>query len=82
MPDEKTPETAPDGASAEAETAGAETAGEKTSLDDDTRRKFEEALSRKHGATAAAKGHRTAGNVHMPDGNAKTQRMFRRKSGG
>lgn len=50
--------------------------------DDETRRKFQEALSRKHGATAAAAGHRTTGNVHLPEGNTKRQRVFRRKSGG
>ena len=50
--------------------------------DDETRRKFQEALSRKHGASAAAAGHRTSGNVHLPEGNTKRQRVFRRKSGG
>lgn len=50
--------------------------------DEETKRKFQEALARKQGEAHGAAGHRAAGSVAVPAGNTKHQRMFRRKSGG
>ena len=51
----------------------------------DLKRKFREALARKHGAQADAAenaGHANASKVRSAHGPAASQRSFRRKSGG
>jgi hypothetical protein len=62
------------------------TASEKSSGDhaapDDVKRKFREALERKTGKTATPEGEAREAVVHAHTGPAKTQRQFRRKSGG
>jgi hypothetical protein len=61
------------------------TTGGSTDDVDDVKRKFREALERKHGnrsgaaAAAETEGHQ---KVHDAHGPAHTQRQFRRKSGG
>jgi hypothetical protein len=49
---------------------------------DDLKRKFREALERKHSAHASAEGARDTGKVHGSHGPAVSRRSFRRKSGG
>jgi uncharacterized phage protein gp47/JayE len=51
--------------------------------EDDLRRKFREALDRKnHASHASAAEAESTGKAVAGHTNAKTQRMFRRKSGG
>jgi hypothetical protein len=72
MTDEKPTEDAPTDTPAEAADG------------DDQRRKFREALDRKSGRSddpAAAEGRGTS-KIHGAHGPAKSQRTFRRKSGG
>ena len=52
---------------------------------DEVRRRFKEALERKHGGPAgssAEDGARKGPSLHSSTGPAKQQRTFRRKSGG
>jgi hypothetical protein len=51
---------------------------------EDLRKKFREALDSKqgHGAVGGKKGGDPSGQPHHASGPAKTQRSFRRKSGG
>jgi hypothetical protein len=49
---------------------------------DELKRKFREALDRKHGAHASAEGAHDTGKVHGSHGPAVSRRSFRRKSGG
>jgi Family of unknown function (DUF5302) len=51
---------------------------------DEVKRKFREALDRKHSAhgSANAEGAKDTGKVHGSHGPAATRRSFRRKSGG
>jgi Family of unknown function (DUF5302) len=51
---------------------------------DEMKRKFREALDRKHGAhaTGNAEGTQETGKVHGSHGPAASRRSFRRKSGG
>ena len=48
---------------------------------DDVKRKFREALERKRGNHASAKGADNTGKVHGSHGPAASRRSFRRKSG-
>ena len=66
--------------SAEAADAAAEEASAKPDLDE-TKRKFREALERKRGNHASAKGADNTGKVHGSHGPATSRRSFRRKSG-
>jgi hypothetical protein len=51
--------------------------------EDETRRRFREALDRKKAkGDAARRGHLSAGQGVGPASNDKSQRQFRRKSGG
>jgi len=49
---------------------------------DELKRKFREALDRKHSAHASAEGAHDTGKVHGSHGPAVSRRSFRRKSGG
>lgn len=50
---------------------------------DDLKRKYREAMARKHGSTGASqKGHGDSGNAGPHSSGGPTQRMFRRKAGG
>jgi hypothetical protein len=49
---------------------------------DDMKRKFREALERKHSAHASAEGAQDTGKVRGTRGPAVSRRSFRRKSGG
>ena len=60
--------------------AAAEEASAKPDLDE-TKRKFREALERKRGNHASAKGADNTGKVHGSHGPATSRRSFRRKSG-
>jgi hypothetical protein len=50
--------------------------------DDDTRKRFEEALARKRDKSGAASNPHDPGRTVVPHSNDKRQRTFRRKSGG
>ena len=60
--------------------AAAEEVSAKPDLDE-TKRKFREALERKRGNHASAKGADNTGKVHGSHGPATSRRSFRRKSG-
>ena len=77
-------EAAPaDAVPAEAVPAGPEAATTNTEPDlDDLKRKFREALERKHDAHASAESAKDTGRVHGAHGPAVSRRSFRRKSGG
>jgi hypothetical protein len=49
---------------------------------DELKRKFREALDRKHATHASAEGAQDTGKVHGSHGPAVSRRSFRRKSGG
>jgi hypothetical protein len=49
---------------------------------DELKRKFREALDRKHGTHASAEGAQDTGKVHGSHGPPVSRRSFRRKSGG
>jgi Family of unknown function (DUF5302) len=49
---------------------------------DEVKRKFREALDRKHSTHATAEGAPDTGKVHGSHGPAASRRSFRRKSGG
>ena len=49
---------------------------------EELKRKFREALDRKHSAHASAQGADDTGKVHGSHGPAVSRRSFRRKSGG
>jgi len=49
---------------------------------DEMKRKFREALERKHSTHARAEGADHTGKVHGAHGPAASRRSFRRKSGG
>ena len=70
----------PESAAPQAADAAAEEASAKPDLDE-TKRKFREALERKHGNHASAKGADNTGKVHGSHGPAASRRSFRRKSG-
>ena len=72
--------TAPESAAPQAADAAAEEASAKHDLDE-TKRKFREALERKRGNHASAKGADNTGKVHGSHGPATSRRSFRRKSG-
>jgi len=72
--------TAQESAAPQAADAAAEEASAKPDLDE-TKRKFREALERKHGNHASAKGADNTGKVHGSHGPATSRRSFRRKSG-
>lgn len=75
---EATQETA-----AEPEETAEAAAGEHAKPDlDETKRKFREALERKHGTHASAEAVDHTGKVHGSHGPAASRRSFRRKSGG
>jgi len=67
---------------------GKETETDHDGPDDDVRRKFREALDRKHGQhpdsadVAEAADGKGSSKVHGAHGPARNQRSFRRKSGG
>jgi hypothetical protein len=73
---------APEEAAATAETADAADETAKPDLDE-TKRKFREALERKHQAhtEGQGKGGRDDGKIHGAHGPAASRRNFRRKSG-
>jgi Family of unknown function (DUF5302) len=48
---------------------------------DDLRRKFQEALARKHAQAGGPHGQAAGGRGVGPSAGGKTQRQFRRKSG-
>jgi len=52
------------------------------SAEDETRRRFEEALARKRGRTGSGGNPHDPGRSVVPQSNTKRQRTFRRKSGG
>jgi hypothetical protein len=62
----------------------ADSAPEREGSEEETKRKFREALERKHAkqANANARGREDAGKVHGAHGPARHRRNFRRKSGG
>ena len=72
--------SAPESAVPQAADAAAEEASAKPDLDE-TKRKFREALERKRGNHASAKGADNTGKVHGSHGPATSRRSFRRKSG-
>jgi hypothetical protein len=74
-PDPKSPETpeAPDEAQGEQ--------GE-LSVEDETRRRFREALERKNASPGTHPGSQVDGGSHLKSSNGKRKREFRRKSGG
>ena len=72
--------TAQESAAPQAADAAAEEASAKPGLDE-TKRKFREALERKRGNHASAKGADNTGKVHGSHGPAASRRSFRRKSG-
>ena len=49
--------------------------------DDDLRRKFQEALARKHAQASGPHGQAAGSRGVGPSAGGKTQRQFRRKSG-
>jgi Family of unknown function (DUF5302) len=49
---------------------------------DELKRKFREALDRKHSTHASAEGAQDTGKVHGSHGPPVSRRSFRRKSGG
>jgi hypothetical protein len=49
---------------------------------DELKRKFREALDRKHATHASAEGAQDTGKVHGSHGPPVSRRSFRRKSGG
>lgn len=49
--------------------------------DDETRRRFEQALARKHARSRGGAVAHEPGRSPVPQGNDKRQRTFRRKSG-
>ena len=69
---------APEAAAPEA--AAKPDAAEKADFDD-MKRKFREALDRKHRSHATAEGADHTGKVHGSHGPAASRRSFRRKSG-
>jgi hypothetical protein len=72
--------TAQESAAPQAADAAAEEASARPDLDE-TKRKFREALERKRGNHASAKGADNTGKVHGSHGPAASRRSFRRKSG-
>ena len=64
-----------------AEAAGDEAAAKPVPDLDETKRKFREALARKHNAHASAESADHTGKVHGAHGPAPSRRSFRRKSG-
>ena len=72
--------TTQESAAPQAADAAAEEASAKPDLDE-TKRKFREALERKRGNHASAKGADNTGKVHGSHGPATSRRSFRRKSG-
>jgi hypothetical protein len=72
--------TAQESAAPQAADAAAEEASARPDLDE-TKRKFREALERKRGNHASAKGADNTGKVHGSHGPATSRRSFRRKSG-
>jgi len=76
--------TAPEGTAQESAAPQAAAAAEEASAKpdlDETKRKFREALERKRGNHASAKGADNTGKVHGSHGPAASRRSFRRKSG-
>ena len=76
--------TAPEGTAQESAAPQAAAAAEEVSAKpdlDETKRKFREALERKRGNHASAKGADNTGKVHGSHGPATSRRSFRRKSG-
>ena len=72
------------GAEASSAEAPQEDAAEKAAAPpdlDETKRKFREALERKHRTHATAEGADHTGKVHGSHGPAASRRSFRRKSG-
>ena len=55
---------------------------EEKSAEDETKRRFEEALERKRGRGGAGGNPHDPGRTVVPQSNTKRQRTFRRKSGG
>ena len=74
------PESTAQESAASQAAAAAEEASAKPDLDE-TKRKFREALERKRGNHASAKGADNTGKVHGSHGPATSRRSFRRKSG-
>lgn len=67
----------------EAEATSDVEAAPEESEQDDLKRKYREAMARKHGSTGAAqKGHGDSGSAGPHSSGGPTQRMFRRKAGG
>lgn len=60
---------------------GDQSVGEQGAGEDETRRRFQEALAKKGQHRSAAGGTGGKGGVHTHTGPAKAQRTFRRKSG-
>ena len=63
----------------------ADTASEPERVEDEAKRKFREALERKHSKQADMNGRQSArdgGKVNSAHGPAQSKRSFRRKSGG
>jgi hypothetical protein len=57
-------------------------AADKPNADDETRRRFEEALARKRGRSGSGNSPHDPGRTVVPQSITKRQRTFRRKSGG
>ena len=79
-PEGSGPESTAQESAASQAAAAAEEASAKPDLDE-TKRKFREALERKRGNHASAKGADNTGKVHGSHGPATSRRSFRRKSG-
>jgi hypothetical protein len=62
--------------------SGAESEQTELSAEDDTRRRFREALERKNATPGTHPGSQVDGSSHLKSSNGKRKREFRRKSGG
>jgi Family of unknown function (DUF5302) len=74
-PDSKTPEAPEIPEDAQGEQA-------ELSVEDETRRRFREALERKNASPGTHPGSQVDGGSHLKSSNGKRKREFRRKSGG
>jgi Family of unknown function (DUF5302) len=73
-------EISPDSGSDPASPDGAE--HPELSVEDETRRRFREALERKNASPGTHPGSQVDGGSHLKSSNGKRKREFRRKSGG
>jgi Family of unknown function (DUF5302) len=76
------PESPPAAQPAEASGSADDAAPSDRADFEELKRKFREALDRKHGTHASAEGAQDTGKVHGSHGPPVNRRSFRRKSGG